>query len=311
MRFPPLNPELLVDAISASGYELTGQIVALGCLENRVFWLPTENQQDLVMKVYRPGRWQQNELDEEHDILLDCEAADLDVVAPIDIEDGFTLGQIENDGVACSFALFPFIRGRCRDELSLESCEYVGGLIADLHLSFERYETNSSRRPKDSVDDYLLWFHGSAEVPVEYRCIVDKWLTRFERALFCSEKDWIHGDCHLGNILWRDEDPWLIDFDDVGLGWRGQDLWLIAPGNSAGQKERRRALFAGYGDHSLYRDVEEKLPDLRALRMMNYVRWISTRWPDPAFKTAFPDFGSPGFWLREAHALTTLFEHGE
>ena len=162
MRFPPLNPELLVDAISASGYELTGQIVALGCLENRVFWLPTENQQDLVMKVYRPGRWQQNELDEEHDILLDCEAADLDVVAPIDIEDGFTLGQIENDGVACSFALFPFIRGRCRDELSLESCEYVGGLIADLHLSFERYETSSSLRPKDSVDDYLLWFHGSA-----------------------------------------------------------------------------------------------------------------------------------------------------
>jgi len=306
MRFPPLHHEKVVDMISRCGFEPSGQLIPLGCLENRVFWAPTVSGDDLVVKVYRPGRWDVEQLDEEHEVLFECEDQGIEVVAPKDLGDGYTLDSLSSEGIDCSCAIFPFIQGRMRDELDLDQLEQLGDLIARMHQVLASRSKDTMRRPKDNLEALEIWLDSHLNLPVHFRQRAQFWVRQIHADGFLSELQWIHGDCHLGNMIWNDEGPWLIDFDDVGLGWFGQDLWLVAPGVSHEQTKKRAALFAGYGQSVGVGVLDERLPLLKALRMLNYTRWLSERWGDPSFLNAYPDFGTESFWSKECEALDEL-----
>ena len=300
------NPDELLSASERAGGRPSGRIIPLGCLENKVFWLPSDTGTDHIVKVYRHGRWRLSQLDVEHDFLCELDDRGIPVSSPIDLGDGYTIGEFYREDGPLYYAVFPRLEGRMKDELSLVECEHLGSLLADVHqiaLSIDGFE---ARRPKDQTEALRAWLSSDAALSDAYRVRGLRWLKRIESSPIFSTQQLIHGDCHLGNIIWNGDEPALIDFDDCGLGWCGQDLWMMAPGDDAAQIEKRRVILEGYGGAVSYHQLQENLVLLRSLRMLNYTRWIASRWPDPAFVHAYPDFGRPVFYTRECSALDEL-----
>ena len=306
MSFEALPPHELLEASERAGGTPTGRIIPLGCLENRVFWLPNQDDEDHIVKVYRPERWSEAELDVEHDFVCELDVHEIAVAAPLDLGDGFTIGRFEHEQTTMLYAVYPRLNGRMRDEISLDQCERLGETLRDVHAVGLALTDEVNRRPKDNLDDLRMWLESNDLLPAHYKGRAKRWLQRLERSGIEQDRQLIHGDCHLGNILWIDDEPQLIDFDDCGLGWVGQDLWLVSPGDTDYHREQRRVLLQGYGRGVEFHELEERLVLLRALRILNYARWISERFPDPAFLHAFPQYGKAVFFTEECQALDEL-----
>ena len=306
MSFEAVPPNELFEASERAGGSPSGRIIPLGCLENRVFWLPSDGAQDHIVKVYRPDRWSEAQLDVEHDFVCELDDQNIAVAAPLDLGDGFTIGRLEDRAKPMFYAVYPRLTGRMRDELSLEQCEQLGEILNEVHSIASGLELRTSRLPKDNVPDLESWLETTPSLPAYFKERALRWVARIRSARFDDEAQLIHGDCHMGNIMWEGDDPFLIDFDDCGVGWVGQDLWLVAPGDDDYHREQRRVLLSGYGGGVQFHELEERLVLLRALRMLNYARWIAQRHPDPAFVHAYPSYGKPVFFTDECRALDEL-----
>jgi Ser/Thr protein kinase RdoA (MazF antagonist) len=306
MSFEAVPPNELFEASERAGGRPTGRIIPLGCLENRVFWLPSDDGSDHIVKVYRPDRWTEAQLDVEHDFVCELDGRDIAVAPPLDLGGGFTIGRFELRKIPMYYAVYPRLTGRMRDELSLQQCEQLGEILNEVHTIARDIEWTAFRQPKDNVPALEAWLEESPDLPGYYRGRALRWLERIRSARFEDNAQLIHGDCHMGNIMWEGDDPYLIDFDDCGVGWVGQDLWLVAPGDDDYHREQRRVLLSGYGRGILFHELEERLVMLRALRMLNYARWIAQRHPDPAFVHAYPQYGKPVFFTDECKALDEL-----
>lgn len=299
--FYELGPEEVLAALERVGLATTGRCLTLNSMENRVYEIELEEDAPIVVKFYRPGRWSEAQIREEHQFLSDLIEAEIGVIAPLNLS-GETLFYDQHTKLW--FALFPKRGGRHPDEMNEEQLLIAGRLLARLHNvgSMRKFAHRLTLSPKT----YGL---SGLEVIKELNVVPEYLRTSFfERATHLIESITplfnetplirIHGDCHWGNIIWREgEGPYLLDFDDVVMGPAVQDIWLCLPGRDEESKQKRQILLSGYEEFRDFSYRELKLIEpLRALRYIHFAAWLSKRADDPAFKEAFPHFRENGYW---------------
>lgn len=297
-----LTPDCVIDAVEAAGYPCDARLLALNSYENRVYQVGMEEGPPLVAKFYRPGRWSDEQILEEHAFSLELQAADISVVAPLQSASGESLHQHQG----FRFALFPRRGGHPPELDNLDNMLVLGRTIGRMHRvgAAAAFRT----RPYLTIDshfvssrDYLL---AEGFIPREliaaYESLTDDLLTRLRAALAnLEESDCIrvHGDCHAGNILWRDETAHFVDLDDCCMAPAIQDLWMCLNGDRQERQLQLAELIEGYSDFADFAPRELRWVEaLRTLRIVNYAAWLARRWGDPAFPKAFPWFNSERFW---------------
>jgi len=300
--FAELTPEVILGAIEHLGYQTSGRFLALNSYENRVYQIGIEDDEPLVAKFYRAGRWPDEAIFEEHSFAAELAARDIPVIAPLADVNGDTLFRYQGQ----RFAVYPRRGGR-RPELEDEqTLRWLGRFLGRLHAVGRagRFQY----RPRLSVerygDDALERLLASTLLPVELR-------TNFElaaRQLIEAVREVItrvgpqteirlHGDFHPGNILWTPRGPHVVDLDDTQSGPAVQDLWLLLWGERSDMAAQLRILLEEYRLFCDFDPIEIQLIEaLRALRMLHHCAWVAERWDDPAFPLAFSWFATPRFW---------------
>ncbi len=306
-----LSPDKVLEAVEKGGFHPTGHCFALNALENRVYDVRLEGHDPVVAKFYRPGRWSREAILEEHDFLFALRDAEIPVCAPLTFDDGETLHEIED----IFYAVWPRTGGRSPDELCDAEVELLGRLLARIHNTGEARDLR--HRPTLNADDFPL---ASLELLEERKFLPPSCARRYRAAVEEVVEvydEWsesvamvpIHGDCHRGNLLHRDDDWFFLDFDDFVIGPPVHDVWMLLPGRDAEAERQRDLLVDAYEqfrpfDRSSLRLVEP----LRAFRFIFYAGWIAKRWEDPAFPDAFPHFGSEDYWQTETRDLEELVD---
>jgi len=293
----------VLDAAAGLGFESDGRLFALNSYENRVYQLG-ESESRWVLKFYRPGRWADRQIGEEHAFAAELAEAELPVAAPLAIG-GRTLFR----HAGFRFSVFPWMRGRAPELDAPRAREVLGRAIARLHRigsvrSFEVRPRLSIERLGVAARETVLSSGLLPETLHEsYKRASGALLERVQRAFGTAgapRELRIHGDCHLGNLLWDEHGPVFVDLDDCAMGPGIQDLWMLLSGSAAEQQRQWQELLEGYQQFADF-DFRELLliEPLRGLRMMHHAAWIAQRWSDPAFPRAFPWFGELRYW--EAH----------
>jgi Ser/Thr protein kinase RdoA (MazF antagonist) len=314
LAFADLQPEDIVATLSDLGFDCDGRFLALNSYENRVYQIGIEDERPMVAKFYRPGRWSDDSIREEHEFALDLAAQEIPVVPPLEI-DGETLKHSGHHRLA----VYPCHGGRAPDLDNYELLTQLGRLVARIHLEGEI--TAFKHRPRIDIEsygvesiDYLLDNDFMPEANrAAYESIADLVLDGveacFERAGNTKELR-LHGDFHPGNVLVHMDRLHIVDLDDCRHGPAVQDLWMFLSGDRAEQTPQLEALLEGYQSFRRFDPRELHLIEaLRSLRIMHYAAWLARRWEDPAFKIAFPWFDSARYWddhvlaLREQVAL--------
>jgi Ser/Thr protein kinase RdoA (MazF antagonist) len=296
-----LTPDALLDALESAGWRGDGRLLALNSYENRVYQLWLEDGAVVVVKFYRPGRWSDEQVLEEHRYTQALADLEVPVVAPL-ARDGTTL--FHHDGFR--FAVYPRQGGHAPELEDPQTLERVGRFIGRIHaLGIVRpFETRPAIDPRTFGTEPREWLVAHGMVPVELR---PAWTAVVDQALEAVEAAWaranpirslrLHGDCHPGNILWTDAGPHFVDFDDARNGPAIQDLWMLLSGDRASMTVQLSDVLAGYEDFAeLDRREVALIEPLRTLRLIHYSAWIASRWEDPAFPVAFPWFGTARYW---------------
>jgi Ser/Thr protein kinase RdoA (MazF antagonist) len=298
--FEALSPDVVLDAAASVGVEGDGRLLALNSYENRVYQLGTDAG-NMVLKFYRAGRWSDAQIAEEHEFTAEMAAAELPVAAPINI-DGRTLFTYQD----YRFCVFPWMPGRTPELDAAESLAILGRAIARVHQigcvrPFEARPWLSSQRLGWDAQKAVL---ASGLIPDEllrrYEEVSSELLDAVE-SVFESAGEVaairIHGDCHLGNLLWNERGPVFVDLDDCMMGPRVQDLWMLLSGPPHEQQKQWGEILEGYQQFANFDYREVLLVEaLRSLRMLHHAAWVAQRWQDPAFPRAFPWFGERRNW---------------
>lgn len=312
--FSSLTPDIVLDAFDAKGLRSDGRMLALNSYENRVYQIGMEDQPALVAKFYRPGRWSDAAILEEHAFVQELVAQEIPVVPALTLA-GTTLHVYQG----FRFALFPRHGGRAPELEDAATLEWMGRFIGRIHAvgalrPFTQRPVLDIATFGEEPRDYLLAHDFIPEELREtYRSVAAQALDGvrhcFARAGEVAAIR-LHGDCHCGNVLWTDAGPHFVDFDDSRMGPAIQDLWMLLSGERADQVRQLSDLLSGYEDFAEFNPRELYLVEaLRTLRLMHYAAWLARRWDDPAFKQAFPWFDTPRYWqdrileLREQIAL--------
>ena len=304
--FLALTPDWVLKAVEAGGFLPTGHVMALHCLENRVYDLKLEDGSHVVAKFYRPGRWSQDAILEEHRFLLDLQEAEIPVCAPLAFADGRTLHTVEG----IHYAVWPRTGGRSPEELDDEQVEILGRLVARIH---NVGDTRPLRhRPTLDGESYgmvaLEVLEGKGILPPQhaarYREAVERIVDVYEELAEDVPVHRIHADCHHGNLLFGREGWFFLDFDDLRVGPAVQDVWLLVPDRDQAGQEQRKLFVEAYRQ---FRPFEPRwlalVEPLRGLRYIHYAAWIARRWNDPAFPASFPHFDTERYWDTEVRDL--------
>jgi Ser/Thr protein kinase RdoA (MazF antagonist) len=299
--FDSLTPECVLDALDSIGCEPDGRLLGLNSYENRVYQVWGHDGTPLVAKFYRPDRWSDAAILEEHGFVDALYEREIPVVPARHI-DGRTLHEF----AGFKFAVFERRGGRSPELEDRETLEWLGRFIGRIHAigQLETYrhrptlDVNSfGREPRA----YLLEHNFiPTDVRAAYTAIVDQALEGIERA-FERAGDVralrLHGDCHASNVLWTDAGPHFVDFDDSRMGPAIQDLWLLLPAERPEAARSLIDLLTGYEDFCEFDPRELHLIEaLRTLRLIHYAAWLARRWDDPAFPVAFPWFNTQRYW---------------
>ena len=337
-----LTPDVVLDALESFGWRGDGRQLALNSFENRVYQVWMENGPPLVAKFYRPARWSDAQILEEHAFVRELAEHEIPVVAPMgtgsmgtdatsgSVPDFSPASSSSNPATSASvptlhqhagfrFAVYPRRGGRAPELENRETLEWIGRFIGRIHAV-------GAARPfveRPALDDQSFgaeprdWLLAHEFVPTDLR---EAWQRIAEQALEgvarCYERAGaprairLHGDCHAGNILWTHEGPHFVDFDDARSGPALQDLWMLLSGERAAMTRALGDVLAGYEDFmELDRRELYLVEALRTLRLLHYSAWLARRWDDPAFPAAFPWFNTHRYWqdrileLREQVAL--------
>lgn len=310
--FLDLTPDRVLDAVERSGMATRPVCYPLNSFENRVYEVELADRSRLVAKFYRPGRWSREQILEEHGFLRELEAAEIPIceVRPFSGADD-TLREI--DGIY--YSLWERKGGRAPDELGDDAIERLGMFVGRLHAVGAR--RTFLHRPRLDADRYVrrqmefLEREGTIAPAYEARYLraADTIATLADEALDGVETLRLHGDLHLGNILFRDGLLRVLDFDDACTGPAVQDLWLALPGRDAETERRRYAFVTGYERFRLFDLDSLRLVEvLRGLRLVRYCGWLARRWHDPAFRQGWPHFGSEEYWQEETRDLEQQVE---
>jgi Ser/Thr protein kinase RdoA (MazF antagonist) len=303
-----LTPDVIIAAVESLGRVSDRRILALNSYENRVYQVGIEQSQPVVVKFYRPERWSDAAIQEEHGFALELAAAEVPVVPPI-IHSGRTLFEYEQ----FRFALFERKGGRWPELGTRTEREWMGRFLGRIHVIGRRQRfRNRDRFDIDRMGEasrlYLLdegWIPAHLESAYESvtEHLMEQIREAFESARGFAELR-LHGDCHRGNVLWTDSGPHFVDLDDCITGPAVQDIWMLLSGSRNEMGEQLGQLLEGYSQFADF-DPRELLliESLRTLRMINYSAWLARRWSDPAFPSAFPWFTEPRYWENQVLAL--------
>jgi Ser/Thr protein kinase RdoA (MazF antagonist) len=313
--YADLGPQQVLAALEGAGLWGDGRILQLNSYENRVFQIFLEDGRAVVAKFYRPGRWTDAQILEEHAFALELAAAEVPVVPPLVLEGGSTL--ITVPGTPHRFAVAARCAGREPELDHPGTLRRIGGFIGRLHAvgARGRFKHRLAMRPAQDADaarSRLLdgGFVTDAERPAwaaTSAAAVAAIGSAFERAGPLAQLR-LHGDCHLGNVLWRDG-PQVVDLDDALTGPAVQDLWMLVSGDPATMAQQQGELLAGYEDFRDFDRAELALIEpLRTLRMLRHAAWLADRWTDPSFPINFPFFGTPAYWSQQTTQLREQLE---
>lgn len=303
-----LHPERVLDAIAAAGLAPDGRLLALNSYENRVYQVGLEDGTFIVAKFYRPARWSDAAIGEEHVFTLELTAAELPVVAPLAFA-----GRTLLSHAGFRYALFPRRGGRAPELESADPLLWMGRLIARLHgvggRAPFRHRGVLDRATLIAAPARAVLASGllPADRRERYRAAIarlDAAIAAREAALGPLRHIRLHGDCHPGNVLWTDAGPHFVDLDDARMGPAVQDLWMLAHDAVA-----MEALLEGYAEFGDFDRRELALvPALRAMRQVHHAGWIAARWHDPAFPAAFPFAAEARWWDEHLDDLAAAAE---
>ena len=299
--FATLSPDLILDAVDSLEIKTDGSLLVLNSYENRVYQLGVNDASPLVVKFYRPNRWADEQILEEHAFVEALANAEIPAVPAIQINHQ-TLFQYSG----FRFSLFTKHGGRAPELDRKGVLEWIGRFVGRIHSigaiqPFQHRPRLDMESFGEVPSQYLL---ASEFIPLElrevYRGVVAQALDGIKR---CYERAGdvdlirLHGDCHMGNLLWTDEGPHFVDFDDSRMGPAVQDLWMMLSGSPEEMKQQMNQILLGYEDFFDFNLQELHLIEaLRTLRLIHYAAWIAARWDDPAFKTAFTWFNTQQYW---------------
>jgi Ser/Thr protein kinase RdoA (MazF antagonist) len=322
--YQALTPSVVLDALSALGLPVDGRLSALSSYENRVYQVHLDDDSTVVTKFYRPGRWSEAQIREEHAFTDELMAEDIPVVGPLTLN-GMRLheARIVHEGVDGHFwfSVSPCRGGRAPELDDPEVLMWIGRLMARMHLvgerhAFEHRPTLNLHSFGEASRDLLMHENW---VPPE---VAQQWLSLCNQTLELVRQKMpaqvrtlrLHGDCHPGNILWTPQGmpeagPHFVDLDDARMGPAVQDLWMLLHGE---EQERRQKLFTVLEGYESMRpfDMQEVqwIEPLRSLRIIHYSAWLASRQDDPAFPMHFPWFGTADYWRGQCDTLREQIE---
>ncbi|HZJ94147.1 MAG TPA: serine/threonine protein kinase [Thiopseudomonas sp.] len=310
--FATLTPDLVLDAVESLGFLSDARVLALNSYENRVYQVGIEGKLPLIAKFYRPERWTDAQILEEHEFSFELAECDVPLVAPMQHN-----GQSLFKHAGFRFALFERRGGRAPEPGNLDQLYRLGQLLGRLHAvgaskAFtERPELNVASYGHASVQVLRSAEHVPHSLRPAWQSVADDLLVQLDE-LFAShpyQPIRVHGDCHPGNLLCRDDSFFIVDLDDCRMGPAIQDLWMMLAGNYQERLVQLSELVDGYQEFHDFSARELPLIEgLRTLRLLHYSAWLAQRWSDPAFPQSFPWFGTERYWgeqiliLREQRA---------
>jgi Ser/Thr protein kinase RdoA (MazF antagonist) len=293
-----LTPVAVLDALESVGLRGDGRMLGLNSYENRVYQVSLEDGSTVVAKFYRPGRWTEAQILEEHAFSLALSEREIPVVSPMAIHRN-TLHEF----AGFRFAVFPRRGGRTPELEDEKVLEWIGRFLGRIHAvgAVAPFRARPALDAETFGEEPREWLLESGLIPEELR---EVWagvsaeaLDRAQPLMEGARNIRLHGDCHVGNILWTDAGPHFVDLDDARMGPAAQDLWMLLAGDRATAARQLKALLAGY---ERFRDFDRAelslIEPLRTLRLIHYAAWIGRRWEDPAFPAAFPWFGTTRYW---------------
>jgi Ser/Thr protein kinase RdoA (MazF antagonist) len=277
-----------------------GRLLALNSYENRVYQASLEDNSYIVVKFYRPERWSDAQILEDHAFSLELSEREIPVVSPVEI-DNKTLHRFSG----FRFAVFPRRGGRPPELEDAKVLEWIGRFLGRIHAvgATRPFKVRPALNLETFGTEPRNWLLASGLIPEDLK---NTWVTTVDLALQGVENRFaimhtgqirLHGDCHAGNILWTHEGPHFVDLDDARMGPAAQDLWMLLAGDRETAAKQLKALLEGYEQFHVFRREELSLIEpLRTLRLLHYSYWLARRWEDPAFPAAFPWFGTQRYW---------------
>jgi Ser/Thr protein kinase RdoA (MazF antagonist) len=296
--YESLTPELVIDAVESAGYLCDARLLALNSYENRVYQVGIEDAVPLIAKFYRPQRWSREQIQEEHDFSFELEEADISVVTPLRNENGDSINEYEG----FSFALFPRRGGHPPELDNMDNLLVVGRTLGRIHAvgkagTFKHRTTLNIQNMAIDSYQFLSEHFVPADLRLAYTSLAEDLVKRIEHVYQDVTNIRTHGDCHIGNILWRDDTAHFVDLDDCRAAPAVQDLWMMMSGDRQQQILQLSELMAGYNEFCDFNAAELRLIEaLRTMRMMHYAAWLGRRWSDPAFPHSFPWFNDNRYW---------------
>ena len=299
--YADLTPDHLLDAVESVGYRTDGRLLALNSYENRVYLVYGEDAAPVVAKFYRPARWTDAQILEEHAFVAELEEREIPAVAPLALNDQ-TLHHFRD----FRFALYPRRGGRTPELDAPGVLEWIGRFIGRIHAvgAITSFATRPALDIATFGDASRAYVLDNNFIPPDlleaYQSIstmaLDGVRHCYARAGAVNVQR-LHGDCHASNILWTPDGPHFVDFDDARTGPAIQDLWMLLSGDRMAMRLQLAELLAGYEDFADFDRRELHLIEaLRTLRLLHYAAWIARRWTDPAFPAAFPWFNTQRYW---------------
>lgn len=307
--YDSLTPEVILDALEEAGFDVSGRLFALNSYENRVYQVGLEEGAPVIAKFYRPGRWSEAAIREEHDFSLELQAEDIPVVAPLIMSNGESLGRHGE----FHFAVFPQRGGQAPDTSVTDTLYRLGQWLGQIHNigATRPFKHRPGFDLIQGMEESNALLVNGGWVPDDLRPAWDSLMPDLiagckQRMDDAGPVDTlrIHGDCHAGNILCRDESMLFVDLDDCRTGPAVQDMWLLLNGEATEKGQQLGELLEGY---EMFRDFNRRerhlIEPLRCYRQVAHCAWLARRWEDPAFPRFFPWFGQPRFWSDQILAL--------
>ncbi len=324
--FSGLDPDTVLDALDAVGLRGDGRLIQLNSYENRVFQVFLEDGRVVVSKFYRPQRWSDAQILEEHAFANELAANEIPVAAvwPLTIDTasrhgdrialpGATLAQLDTAHGAYRFSVSARLAGRAPELEDDATLEWIGRFVGRMHAigALKPFEFRQTLNPQTFGFDNRDWLLAHEIIPpdaeADWRQTTDEALAAITEAFDNTgalRTLRLHGDCHLGNVLWAADGPHFVDLDDAVTGPATQDLWMLLSGDRGTMTRQLHAVLEGYEGFMDFDWRELRLIEpLRTLRIIHHSAWIARRWNDPAFPIAFPWFDSPKYWAEQTSRL--------
>jgi len=321
-----LSPDTVLDALDAVGLRGDGRLIQLNSYENRVFQVFLEDGRVVVTKFYRPQRWSDAQILEEHAFANELAANEIPVapVWPLAIArdsrhadrislPGATLAQLATPLGDYRFSVSARLAGRAPELEDAGTLEWIGRFVGRLHAvgAVKPFEFRQALNPQTFGADNRDWLLAHDIIPPDaepaWRRVTEDALAAVNEAFdrgTPARRLRLHGDCHLGNVLWAADGPHFVDLDDAVMGPATQDLWMLLSGDRAAMTRQLAAVLDGYESFMDFDWRELRLIEpLRTLRIIHHSAWIARRWNDPAFPIAFPWFESPKYWAEQTTRL--------